>query len=165
MQAVRKIHALKGLVYYCDTDSIVTDTPLPNSFLHDSELGKWKLEYELTKAFFIAPKCYAMFHGSPDQVVAKCKGVPHALQMEALYPLMTVEPKMITITLKDRFMRATGGITIRDMTKRLHNMWDRRIKQKIDQVIAYRPFKTLDDYLESRERFVKDRDLMYQSLN
>ncbi len=64
-------------IYYCDTDSIFTSKQLDDSFLSQTELGKWKIEetsfkYYNTKdekvkatvlgiikeAYFIAPKCY-----------------------------------------------------------------------------------------------------------
>jgi hypothetical protein len=41
-------------VYYCDTDSIFTDKPLPTS----EDLGGLKKEYDVKKAIFVSPKFY-----------------------------------------------------------------------------------------------------------
>jgi hypothetical protein len=53
-----------GNIYYTDTDSIVTDIELPPtsyglSRVHESELGKFKLEHVIKeKCYFIADKTY-----------------------------------------------------------------------------------------------------------
>ena len=49
----------KGTVYYCDTDSIVTDVELPSSWVDSVELGKWDLEGEPLKGLFLRPKVYS----------------------------------------------------------------------------------------------------------
>lgn len=46
-------------VFYCDTDSIVTDKPLPDNIVDSKELGKWALESQPKKAIFLKPKVYA----------------------------------------------------------------------------------------------------------
>lgn len=46
----------KGIVYYCDTDSIITNVKMPLS--ENDELGKWGLECEIRRAIFFAPKAY-----------------------------------------------------------------------------------------------------------
>lgn len=48
-----------GNAYYCDTDSIVCDKPLPDSMVHDTHLGKFKLEGEPIKGLFLRPKVYS----------------------------------------------------------------------------------------------------------
>ncbi|XP_048489772.2 DNA polymerase-like [Beta vulgaris subsp. vulgaris] len=44
--------------YYTDTDSVVLGNPLPEDDVSSSELGKFKLEDKLVRAYFLAPKCY-----------------------------------------------------------------------------------------------------------
>ena len=44
LYAIYDIYELGGFVYYCDTDSIVTDTMLPEHMVDNVELGKFKLE-------------------------------------------------------------------------------------------------------------------------
>lgn len=46
-------------VYYCDTDSVVTDKPLPDNIVHSTRLGAFKLESQPLKAIFLKPKVYA----------------------------------------------------------------------------------------------------------
>lgn len=45
-------------VFYCDTDSIVTDRELPADMVDAKEYGKWKLESVSDKAIFLQPKLY-----------------------------------------------------------------------------------------------------------
>lgn len=49
-----------GEVYYCDTDSIFCNMPLPADIVSTTELGKWKLEgvYPADEVNFTAPKHY-----------------------------------------------------------------------------------------------------------
>lgn len=55
-------------VYYCDTDSIATDTKLETS----PELGGLELVTEFDFALFLYPKCYVVCSG--DKVKIKAKG-------------------------------------------------------------------------------------------
>ena len=60
-------------IYYSDTDSIVTNKPL-NSDLTGKEIGKFKLEYVIKKAYFVNSKTYAI-NTINDEIVIKAKGV------------------------------------------------------------------------------------------
>jgi hypothetical protein len=63
--------------YYSDTDSIVTNKPLPDSMVGNA-LGQVKLEYVITKAVFLAPKVYAFITvpgGSEGKEIIKVKGL------------------------------------------------------------------------------------------
>ena len=44
-------------VYYTDTDSIVTDRPIDSTHIGKA-LGQMKLEYQISKGIFLAPKVY-----------------------------------------------------------------------------------------------------------
>lgn len=46
-------------IYYCDTDSMVTDRPLPADMVDDKIYGKWKLERTINEGIFLQPKFYA----------------------------------------------------------------------------------------------------------
>ena len=59
---------------YCDTDSIVTTKKLPDSYIHDAEYGKWKLERTIQKAVFVSPKLYAEL-GENGEEILKSKGI------------------------------------------------------------------------------------------
>lgn len=58
-----------GRLYYCDTDSVVTDAKLPTS----SALGGLKLEREIVRGQFVAPKLYAV-EDSDGKSIVKAKG-------------------------------------------------------------------------------------------
>ena len=67
---IEQVQRMGGIIYYCDTDSIITDVRLPTSKL----LGEWKLEHEIISAVFLAPKTY-MLHtydkDDPYKIVMK----------------------------------------------------------------------------------------------
>lgn len=46
-------------IYYCDTDSLVVDTPLPSKY-QGTSLGKLKLEYKVKEGYFINNKLYCL---------------------------------------------------------------------------------------------------------
>lgn len=48
----------EGQVYYCDTDSIVTDKPFNSNIVDDARLGYWKLESQPSMGIFLRPKVY-----------------------------------------------------------------------------------------------------------
>lgn len=62
-----------GILYYSDTDSIVTNLNLPSEML-GNELGLLKLEYKIKKAYFITSKTYMMELYNGD-LIKKAKGV------------------------------------------------------------------------------------------
>jgi hypothetical protein len=75
MQALKlDILSKGGTLYYSDTDSIVTNLELDNSLVDKNELGKLKLEHEIEKAIFIAPKLYVLVTTSGEEIV-RAKGV------------------------------------------------------------------------------------------
>lgn len=54
----RRVKAEGGRIWYCDTDSIVTDVELPDKWVND-ELGGMDLEHTVEEAYFLRPKTYA----------------------------------------------------------------------------------------------------------
>jgi len=62
-------------VYYCDTDSLVIDKPLPESICSFKEYGKWKLERKVKKGFYLLPKLYAEIDEETEEEVLKSKGI------------------------------------------------------------------------------------------
>jgi hypothetical protein len=61
-------------LYYTDTDSYYFDSPLPDSFVSSTELGKLKLEGIYTKALFLGPKFYALRTQEGKEII-KIKGL------------------------------------------------------------------------------------------
>ena len=70
----------RGEVYYCDTDSIVTDKPLPKEMVDDNKLGYWKHESSPIQAIFLKPKVYAEVFEKKTEV--KFKGVSKETQKD-----------------------------------------------------------------------------------
>lgn len=68
-----KAQAEKGTVYYCDTDSIVCDTPMSPDVVDPYKLGYWDLEGELYEGYFLQPKVYYESKKSGETI--KFKGV------------------------------------------------------------------------------------------
>lgn len=85
-----KINSLKYLdgikVFYSDTDSVVTDKPLPIELL-GSKLGQLKIEQQIKIGYFIAPKVYGFLSKSFDNIV-KIKGFKKNLFFQDLYPVL-----------------------------------------------------------------------------
>jgi len=60
-------------LYYSDTDSVVIDSPLPTKLI-GNDLGLFKLEYEVDRAVFLAPKVYGFITTSGLEII-KVKGL------------------------------------------------------------------------------------------
>lgn len=62
-----------GKIYYCDTDSIVTDKEIKD--FGSGNLGDFKLESEISEAEFVSPKVYRMITIKGEEIY-KVKGMP-----------------------------------------------------------------------------------------
>lgn len=78
LKALRSAEATGANIYYCDTDSIVTDKPFPANLIDENKLGFWACENEPDKALFLRPKVYAEVF--ENVVVPKFKGVSRDTQ-------------------------------------------------------------------------------------
>lgn len=58
LEAFEKLQEMGAKIYYCDTDSIVSDKKLPAEMLHPSKLGLLDVEGEVYEGIFIQPKVY-----------------------------------------------------------------------------------------------------------
>jgi hypothetical protein len=84
-----KLQILKsgGNIYYTDTDSIITDKPLPEKLVGD-KLGQFKLEHRIKEGYFISNKTYCIVDFN-DNVTIKAKGVnPASLNLEDFKALL-----------------------------------------------------------------------------
>ena len=79
LKGAREVIARGGNVYYGDTDSMVTDIPLPPELVHDSKLGFWKEEGKPLKGLFLRPKVYTELH-EKEKPTIKFKGVSRDTQ-------------------------------------------------------------------------------------
>lgn len=73
-QALTKVHKLKGLLLYCDTDSVVYQAK-KQLLEHSEELGKFKLEGKFKYAHFKLPKLYTLLDYEENRTY-RTKGVP-----------------------------------------------------------------------------------------
>lgn len=78
MQLIKEYCINNGIkIYYFDTDSLITDKPLPDNFVSDNILGKLKLEYKIIEGVFLGPKIYGFSYldneGNTKQII-KIKG-------------------------------------------------------------------------------------------
>ena len=60
-------------LYYSDTDSAFINKPLPDHLI-GSALGQFKLESQISKAIFLAPKVYALITDEGQEII-KVKGL------------------------------------------------------------------------------------------
>jgi hypothetical protein len=107
-----KLDILKGggNIYYTDTDSIVTDKPLPNHLVGE-DIGQFKLEHRIKKGYFISNKTYCIVDDK-DKVIIKSKGVnPKSLTLKDFQDMFEgVSAKALkTYSTKDY---ALGSVTI-----------------------------------------------------
>ena len=66
-------------LFYTDTDSIISDKPLPDYFVDSTELGKMKLEHVVEKGIFLAPKLYCL--KTNNKIITKTRGLSHNIQL------------------------------------------------------------------------------------
>ena len=55
---MRSVIERKGNVYYCDTDSVVSDIKFPSEIVDEAKLGYWALEAQPIRGLFLRPKVY-----------------------------------------------------------------------------------------------------------
>lgn len=58
LKAFEELKKQNAVIYYCDTDSIVSNKKLPAEMLHPSKLGLLDVEGEVLEGIFIQPKVY-----------------------------------------------------------------------------------------------------------
>ena len=78
-----QIKQLNGTIYYCDTDSVITDVRLPTS----DKLGHIKLEDTIEEGIFLMPKVYYLKLYDNDEVKIRIKGFtknihPHLIDID-----------------------------------------------------------------------------------
>jgi hypothetical protein len=78
-----RVQKLKGEIYYCDTDSLITDTELSTS----SDLGDIKKEYDIKEGLLIKPKFYYL-KSYDDKEIFKIKGIRGVKSYEQFYDII-----------------------------------------------------------------------------
>jgi DNA polymerase elongation subunit (family B) len=85
LQGLEAALAKGGEIYYCDTDSIMTNVPLPE--LEGFELGQWQHEYTFDELEIVLPKVYraVLSSSSPSHSPTFSQSGPDAIARETLY--------------------------------------------------------------------------------
>lgn len=160
LDALRKADKV-GNVYYCDTDSLVTDKPLPDELIHESRLGAWALEAEPVKALFLRPKVYAEVLENKTNL--KFKGISKDTQKtlsyetyENLYQELIDGIKDFEIIEKNKTqLRSIMYMKKNDIDFDYYEVRDKKINLKTveKRIINYEENWTAPHYFETLEHF------------
>ncbi len=106
-----RVQSERGTVYYCDTDSIVCDKPLPPEMVDPYTIGLWDLEKELISGMFLQPKVYTeqVFKGK-DTI--KFKGVSKARQEQLTPEIYNEIYQYILSGQRTKYLIETGRKTL-----------------------------------------------------
>lgn len=131
---IEKAVAAGGRIYYMDTDSLVTDVRLPT----DTDLGGLKMEHEIKKAVFLAPKtyCLSLYDDEKEKIVMKgfssafhdhitYKDFEEALFTGNLYKFR--EENIEPASLKTVHIRHLDGFVTVLQKKSLNTFYDKRL--------------------------------------
>jgi hypothetical protein len=125
-------------LYYSDTDSAVTDRPLP-AFMVGTELGQFKLEHVINKAVFLAPKVYAIVDEDGTETV-KVKGLSSSnlldVHFDDLHELLFVDSKREFNQQKFFKKVIEGEITVQDVAYTLKVTSNKRRPIYVDNIFT-----------------------------
>jgi hypothetical protein len=128
-------------IYYCDTDSIFTDKKPDAEFIDNNVLGKWKLEHECNKAYFIAKKTYYTEHEGKSS--CKAKGITQSLMIGDDYNLLLDSTKSVEKEIMNMFFRSLTGIIIKPQIRTITSIYNSRIFKNNESF----PYDNLDHYI------------------
>ncbi|MGV9205967.1 MAG: DNA polymerase [Promethearchaeia archaeon] len=78
---INKAEKMGNNVYYCDTDSIITDGKFPSKYVDKKELGALDLEKTAKEGIFLSPKVYAL-RKEKNKAEFKAKGIDKSCRFE-----------------------------------------------------------------------------------
>lgn len=132
---------LTGDLLYTDTDSIVTSKPLPSKYV-GAEIGELKLEKNLAKGVFIAPKVYGGILNT-GEAFTKVKGFKNNVTFDQLKQLLNKSVDHIDLNQEKWYKSLSEGtITLKDQIYTLQVTENKR------KLVYY------DDYLIRTEPFI-----------
>lgn len=155
----------RGNVYYCDTDSIVTDVELPENWCDSIEIGKWDLESEPIKALFLRPKVYSEIVEKKGEIKTniKFKGISRETQKdldfetyESLLHEMVLDDKEEIIIEKNKTtFRSIMYMKKKGLADDYYETRDKKINLKTTQkrIMLYKENKTVPYYFETASDF------------
>ena len=124
--AIYKIHRDNGRVYYCDTDSIFTDSKLPQELLDEDKLGLWKCEYEIKRGKFFGSKSYVIETMSGKKFV-KFKGIGHKYLPDPDILLNWNGKPDLEVLIDTTWKRKWGQVENEPMVKLMRETMNRRL--------------------------------------
>lgn len=139
-----KINSLKHLsgilVYYSDTDSLVTNKPLPD-YLLGSKLGQLKIEENIKSGLFLAPKVYGYINPELKSKV-KIKGLKSPFDYFELYPVLYKNTTLSKSQSKWYRLWNEGTISIKDELYSLNLTYHKRqlVFDSSNKLVGTRPY-------------------------
>lgn len=110
LKAMKDIEKRGGTVFYCDTDSIVTDIELSPELVDSAKLGYWDCESKPEKGLFLKPKVYTELFEEKKPTI-KFKGISKETQSELdfayyeeLYQELETQEKEFVIVEKNKLL-------------------------------------------------------------
>lgn len=162
LKALRHVLNNGGQVFYCDTDSIVSNIPLPSEIVDDSKLGYWALEGEPIKGVFLRPKVYTEVYEKEPETI-KFKGVSKETQesldfsfYEELLNDLIEEEKDFKIVEKNKLqMRSVMFMQKNHLEPTYHEYRDKKMNYKTveKRVMNYKENYTKPHFFETLEEF------------
>lgn len=150
-----------GEVYYCDTDSVVTNVTLPEEMVDKSRLGAWDLEATPIQSIFLRPKVYAEVLA--DKTNIKFKGISKETQSslnfydyEYLYKQMVEETNDSVLIEKNKtLLRSIMYMKKNDIDMSYYEVRDKKmnIKTVEKRMMHYGENRTEPHYFHSLEEF------------
>ena len=125
-------------LYYSDTDSVVIDEALTEAFV-GSKLGQLKLEYEISRAVFLAPKVYGFVTIGGDEII-KVKGITKnvlkTIHIQDLENLLVKDSNMEFTQAKWSKKVIEGDISISDVAYNLKITSNKRENIYYDDIFS-----------------------------
>ena len=137
-------------VQYMDTDSIflINGTKLPDKFVSETELGKFKLEKTKQYCITFGAKNYVMFNGDEDtSPILKCKGVNNVPDWKEYRDILS-KGDTYTAKIDSFFTRKYGSVFVSPQIRRIRKTL--QLKRKIVGNTTL-PFKDIHEYEEVRK--------------
>lgn len=162
LKGLREVIKEGGHCYYCDTDSIVSDIKLPDYMVHDSDLGKFKLEGLPIKGLFLKPKVYTeLFENEPTNI--KFKGVSKDTQKtltyeyyEELYKELEEQKKEYVVVEKNKtLLRSILYMQKKELPSDYHEIRNKKMNLNTveKRTMYYKENRTEPLYFETVEEF------------
>ena len=166
LKGLKGILNKSGNVYYCDTDSIVSDIPMPPELLHKSKLGYWAEECKPIKALFLRPKVYTLVleakGGTQDKV--KFKGISKDTQKELNYDFYENLYQELTAGEQDSILIEKNKLMLRSIMYMAKNNVDFKHYETRDKQMNLKTMeKRQIDYINNKTKphfFPTEQDFM-----